>query len=173
LAPNGNSIADVPKLAAEVIEEARDKEKAAAKISKHHGYIGSTAPNVLLVGDKRNDKTVTSLPFMPINGNSGEFLLSCLPDPFWKNIGIVNGEDIQGKPFEQLWVSLGCPKMIALGRMAEKYIKQSGFSEETYSVVPHPQYVRRFHHSDKLEYGKAIARIPQTVARQEDKWILR
>ena len=175
LCPDSESLSDLPELAASMIRIAQDREQAVKKISKHIGYIGSPTPQVLLVGDKRNDKTVTSLPFMPVNSNSGDYLLSCLPDPFWKSVGVINGDDINGKPLQQLWTSLGSPKIVALGRMAEKHLKLSGFEESTYSVVAHPQYVRRFHHHDRLEYGMAIERLStQTQTnKEEDPWILR
>ena len=174
LYPGGDSVSEIPSFAASIINVALEKEKAVKKLSKHGAYIGDPNPQVLLVGDKRNDKTITSLPFMPINNNSGEYLLSCLPDPFWKNVGIINGDDISGKPLEILWYLLGKPKIIALGRMAEKHLKRSGFTESMYTVVPHPQYVRRFHHHDRIEYGQAIERLSKESLQQEgDPWILR
>jgi hypothetical protein len=174
LCPDSDSLSDTPELAAAVIRIAKERERAVKKISKHIGYIGSPTPQVLLVGDKRNDKTVTDLPFMPVNSNSGDYLLSCLPDPFWKNVGIINGDDINGKPLQLLWQALGNPRIVALGRMAEKFLKASGFTELDYSVVPHPQYVRRFHHHDREAYGAAIERLSkETLNKKEDPWILR
>jgi hypothetical protein len=174
LCPDSNSFSDLPELAASIIRIASEREQKVRKLSKHVGYIGSPNPQVLLVGDKRNDKTVTNLPFMPVDSNSGDYLLSCLPDPFWKTVGIINGDDINGKPLDILWHSLGKPKIVALGRMAEKYLKRSGFEESTYSVVAHPQYVRRFHHHDRMEYGMAIERLSkQTTEQQGEPWILR
>lgn len=172
LQPNPSSIDEIPELAAKVIEIAKDKQAVAKKLSRYSGYIGSPKPDVLLVGDKRNDKTITSLPFMPISSNSGDYLLSCLPSPFWKNIGIINGDDINGKPLEMLWNTLGKPRIVALGRMAEKYLTKSGFEAPTYNVVPHPQYVRRFHHHDRIEYGAAIERLAKEIPNQGDPWIL-
>jgi hypothetical protein len=174
LCPDSDSFSVLPELAASVIRIAREREQEANKLSKHVGYIGSPNPQVLLVGDKRNDKTVTSLPFMPVDSNSGDYLLSCLPDPFWKTIGIVNGDDINGKPLQLLWQALGHPRIVALGRMAEKFLKISGFTDADYNVVPHPQYVRRFHHHDRMEYGMAIERLSkQTTEQQGERWTLR
>lgn len=172
LNPARESIDDLPRLAAHVISVAQDRHAAAKKLFKYGGYIGSPHPHVLLVGDKRNDKTITGLPFMPVNSNSGDYLLSCLPDPFWKNVGIINGDDINGKPLVMLWNCLGRPRIVALGRMAEKYLLASGFDSSSYAVVPHPQYVRRFHHHDRAGYGAAIERLSSQEYDKGDSWIL-
>jgi hypothetical protein len=138
-------------------------------------YIGSPRPRVLLVGDKRNDPSGPILPFYPAKGNSGDYLLSNLPDPFWKSVGIVNGTELCSSMLGTLWVVLGRPPVVALGRMAEKSI--AGLCDEIprshVSVVPHPQYVRRFHHHDGQEYGRAIERLSWGGEEENDKWILR
>lgn len=172
LQPSANSLNELEDLAKSVIQIADEKQQSVRKLSRYPGYIGTPNPSVLLVGDKRNDKTITSLPFMPVNSNSGDYLLSCLPSPFWKNIGIINGDDINGKPLDMLWSALGKPRIVALGRMAEKHLISSGFDSTTYNVVPHPQYVRRFHHHDRIEYGAAIERLSTQEPDQGDPWIL-
>lgn len=171
--PDPHSLSELPKLAERLVEVALERRDAAAKLSMFKEYIGSHRPSVLLVGDKRNRQDVTIMPFYPINGNSGEYLLSCLPDPFWKNIGIVNGTEVCGPRLMSLWNVLGQPRVVALGRMAEKSVIKSGLPSSLVNVVPHPQYVRRFHHHDRYEYGLAIERLSHTDPTKEDPWILR
>jgi len=121
-------------------------------------YIGSTSPRVLLLGDRRNITSEygdeTRLPFMPVNNNSGEFLLSALPDALWPRVGIVNANDIRDPDrLQRLWGVLGSPIAVALGREAERAASDAEIPVRT---LAHPQYVRRFHSGDKEQYGRAI-----------------
>ena len=74
-------------------------------------------------------------------------------------LGIANAceEDI-GK----LWETLGRPAVVALGRAAAEQCRQA---ELPHGVVPHPQYVRRFHHHHGRRYG---AMIREAAQYQED-----
>lgn len=173
LAPRADSEKLIPMLAQHVINIASARALDAKKLANFPEYIGPTKPSVLLVGDKRNDKSVTVLPFMPVDNNSGDYLMSCLPDPFWKTVGIINGDDINGHRLDSLMSVLGNPNIVALGRMAEKALVKSGVSSDKYAVVPHPQYVRRFHHYDRLVYGMAIQRLSTLEKKAADPWILR
>ena len=169
--PGRDSLSELPELARSMLKIAKEREDRVKEISQFPEYIGSPRPSVLLVGDKRNRQDVTIMPFYPIDGNSGEYLLSCLPDPFWKNVGIVNGTETCGNRLAMLWNALGQPRVVALGRMAEKSLRVTRIPTSHINVVPHPQYVRRFHHHDRMEYGQAIQRL--SAAAQEDRWILR
>lgn len=142
-----------------LINEAARREIQAEKVLKWdegRGYIGSLAPNVLLVGDRRNVTEKygeeTRLPFMPVDGNSGEFLLNALPAMFWRGVGIING--CETEDIESLWETLGEPPIIALGNEAANELVKQGL--KNFVKLPHPQYVRRFHNSRQNEYGKAI-----------------
>lgn len=142
-----------------LLTEARMREAEAETLLKwgdYRSYIGALRPDVLLVGDRRNitkeHGEETQLPFMPVDGNSGEYLLNALPNMFWRSVGIVNGCEVEDLGL--LHESLGEPRIVALGNMAAKSLKNYGIDE--FVKLPHPQHVRRFNHSAQIEYGKAI-----------------
>lgn len=123
-------------------------------------YVGNPRPDVLLVGDKRNVTKKygdeTHLPFMPVDQSSGVWLLECLSDELWTQVGMVNGNDMTGD-LRQLWELLGRPRPVALGNNAEKSLLASGFDPVEYSVIRHPAHARRFDYAGKLSYGNSIA----------------
>lgn len=170
--PDADSVDQIPELASQLIKIAESKTSDAAKLSPFKEYIGKPSPRALLVGDQRNGTTYTILPFMPINSNSGEYLMTALTEGTWRDVGIVNSEDLAGERLRELWKCLGLPPVVALGRSAERRIVESGIPRSAVSVVPHPQYVRRFHHRDKEEYGKAIERIINNTVSEGDEWLL-
>lgn len=174
LTPNPDNMSAIPDLAVRVLEIAREREHAARSIAQFPMYIGSPRPRVLLVGDRRNDPNGPILPFYPAKGNSGDYLLSNLPDPFWKTVGVVNGTELCDSQLAMLWTVLGEPRVVALGRMAEKSLSGlRGIPRSYINVVPHPQYVRRFHHHDGQEYGRAVERLSNKQQEKTDRWILR
>jgi hypothetical protein len=109
---------------------------------------------------------------MPVDGNSGEYLLTALESDKWKTMGIVNINDMSPERFHALWAMLRRPPIVALGRLAEKGLMRAGIPEYQYTVTSHPQHVRRFFNSKKEEYGQAISRFATTKDRT-DPWILR
>jgi gluconate kinase len=176
LTPAPDSIDEIPKLASQVISRAEVFQEDAQALIKFPEYIGQRFPRVLLVGDTRNitkkygEETI--LPFMPVDGNSGEFLLTALESREWKTMGIVNVNDMSTERFEDLWVTLRRPPILALGRLAERGIRNANIPDYMYTVTSHPQHVRRFFNSRKEEYGQAITRL-STKKDKDDKWILR
>lgn len=176
LNPSSESLKDVPQLAETIISNAHYASDKVRHLVRFPWYIGRHDPQVLLVGDRRNIKDAygeeTILPFMPVDGNSGDFLLSSLPGNSWKNIGLINVNDEYVTEVDELWHTLKRPKIIALGRLAEKGLKAHGFRDDQYVVLPHPQHVRRFFNSRKLDYGQEIFKQSQRYDR-ESTWILR
>lgn len=174
--PEPNSLDKISYLAKEIIDASYYNASKAKKLCDFPWYIGQPDPQVLLVGDTQNVKNKygreTILPFMPVDGNSGDFLLSSLPNKFWKTVGIINVNDPHVTQVDELWHVLRRPKIIALGRLAEKGLKAHGFNDSQYVVLPHPQHVRRFFNSRKLDYGQEIFDQTQEYNR-ESKWILR
>lgn len=175
LQPGPDSMDEIDALAVRVVDAAERNIDRVKNIRKYKSYVGSPDPDVLLVGDRRNilerygEETI--LPFMPVDGNSGEFLLSSLPDVFWKNVGIVNANDVEFN-LSDLWMDLGKPRIVVLGRLAEKSIMRTDIGPIHYDVLPHPQYVRRFHHKDKELYGQAIERSAYNNLEKDSPWIL-
>lgn len=179
LKPDAHSSDQVSELAQHVIKTALSIEHSARDLELFPYYIGSLRPKALLIGDTRNIVKKygeeTRLPFMPVDGNSGEYLLSCLPEDLWREVGIININDNDVKnSFNALWTMLGYPKLICLGRLAEKTLASIPVAEDYYTVLPHPQYVRRFFNKTKEEYGQAIARVANGETKsKEELWTLR
>jgi thymidylate kinase len=179
LTPNADSKDEIKDLAKYIVDKAHAIADSSQFLAHFPQYIGNPRPKVLLVGDVRNISKKygeeTMLPFMPVNGNSGEYLLSSLPDDLWRDCGIVNINDPGVKlNFTALWNALGFPKIAVLGRLAEKTIASIPVHEDYYTVLPHPQYVRRFFNKTKEEYGQAIARVANAEKKdKEETWIVR
>lgn len=116
-------------------------------------YIGVGRPNVLLFGEKRGgqDPGADVACFVPRPKSCGKFLLEALPEDFWPRAGFANA--LEDRP-QSLWSVLGSPPVVALGRSADKALTES---KVPHSTVPHPQWVRRFHHDKRDEYGELIA----------------
>jgi gluconate kinase len=177
LAPSADSLSSVPELAKHVVDVAEAMSEIVKPIlTKYPMYIGSPTPKVLLIGDKRNILEEygeeTKLPFMPVDNNSGDFLLNAIPTILWPECGIVNAADVDVDDLYSLWEDLGSPRIIALGRNAEKGIMATGIPTSEYDVLPHPQYVRRFNYKNSLEYGQAIQQSADNKLKEDDPWIL-
>jgi thymidylate kinase len=176
LTPGADSLDAIGHLATHIINVAEAIEDETRELAKFPEYIGQRYPRTLLVGDTRNitkkygEETI--LPFMPVDGNSGEYLLTALESEKWKTMGIVNINDMSPERFHALWAMLRRPPIVALGRLAEKGLIRAGIPEYQYTVTSHPQHVRRFFNSKKEEYGQAISRFATTKDRT-DPWILR
>jgi thymidylate kinase len=144
-----------------VMDIAVKAESDVSPLSAWPEYIGSPKPAALLLGDRRNVTEKygeeTQLPFMPVNGNSGDFLLSALPDPFWKTVGLVNANEITD--LLGLWKALGRPPIVALGTEAARAAEPLAVQAH---VISHPQWTRRFAHARRVEYGQAIQSLAQT-----------
>lgn len=176
LKPKANSLDELAATARDMVDWAEFVTKGAEGLRPHRHYIGSLTPSVLLVGDERPSKpwygSSTKLPFIPVDGNSGNYLMSSLRDGFWRNVGIVNANE-SPETFLALWTELGNPNIVALGREAEKALAKLGLKEfQDYAVLPHPQFVRRFFNKRKGQYGRAIARISKNIDSKDEKWIL-
>lgn len=150
--------ADMAILAAKQLEEKIES------ISEWRGYIGRPNPSVLLVGDTRNVTKQygdeTKLPFMPVNGNSGDYLLRALPDDLWGRVGIVNAGEYPAS-LRRLWSAIDHPPVVALGDRASEALTRQ---RVPHAKVHHPQYARRFAHHDIDKYGASIV---AAIERQE------
>lgn len=146
--PDGNTdrIVDL------IIDRADAREIAASVLENFPQYIGPPLPDVLLVGDKKGGEPPhdTLAPFRPHEGSSGRYLLESLDDQLWKQTGIVNAQEAD---LDVLWDVLAGPPIVALGNEPSDHLSKLGIE---HVKVPHPQYVRRFHHSYQLQYGAMI-----------------
>ena len=114
-------------------------------------YVGHYDPDVLYVGDTRIQRLRETQAFMPYRGTSGELLMHCLPmHPSW---GAVNVNDVDtGHHLE--YVLMRAKQVVALGGKAQTTLAKMGIR---HTGVPHPQYVRRFHHRDTERYHDMLA----------------
>jgi thymidylate kinase len=156
-----------------VIEEADKQEKLYMELNKFTTYVGPRRCDFLLFGDDRairrqgedyakpvliGRESNLDPAFMPFGNTSGDFLIGAFLNGGTGNgfnVGLANACDVDD-PY-QLWLAVGQPQVVALGRNAKKKINESGkIGFWARGVVPHPQYVRRFHHGDQWAYGQNI-----------------
>lgn len=128
-------------------------EEAAAPLARFPTYVGPACPSTLLLGERRGphpEQERMRACFVPYPSTSGHYLITGLLDMFVSDgIGLANAceEDVPA-----LWEQLGRPRVVALGNEAHEA------TPVQHGVVPHPQYVRRFHHGRRDEYIKTIMR---------------
>jgi hypothetical protein len=131
-------------------------------------YVGPPLPKVVYVGDVRGPANHPPLApaFMPYRGSSGHYLMRALISarPTEVKIGLINACDVDD--IEAAHALLGFPQLIALGRNAERKLRRLGFD---FAAAPHPQYVRRFHHSALEAYGRLLVDLIGTD-RNELQW---
>lgn len=152
--PSGDRLRDVVRLA-------RTRMGMCAHLRRFPSYVGGPSPDVLLVGERRggDPDQPDHAAFVPRGATSGRFLLEALPSSMWRHVGLVNAfeDDVP-----LLWTTMFEPNVVALGRKAYERLRDQGVA---CGAVPHPQYVRRFHHAAKIAYGR---RIQQVAVKQED-----
>jgi len=144
----------VEVLARELVTQAEYYENAAQRLNRYPSYIGRPTPSVVLFGEKRGGQPPypTTAAFYPERkAGSAATLLEALPDAYWRTAGIANvleEPDVKG-----LLETLGEPKVVALGRVADRALTELGVPHGT---VPHPQYVKRFYNKYVQDYGVLI-----------------
>ena len=145
---------DTSVLVQRIVNRAEYQAQSSANTRKYASYVGDPMPHTILVGEKRGGEPpyVTESAFMPINGNSGEYLLSSLPADWWRGVALVNGVE-EGDKLTQLVEDTAGPQVVALGRAASDVLMDLDIE---HGGVPHPQYVRRFHNSKQSDYGILI-----------------
>lgn len=114
-------------------------------------YVGPRYPRLLLLGDVRAriDGPDDRKPaFMPYAATSGHYLLNALGDETRAHVGIANACDVDS--VDELRHTLMSTAVVALGRNAARAAPWAD------RVVPHPQFVRRFHHDMSSLYRDAI-----------------
>lgn len=130
-----------------------DLEKVAQRVTRFPGYVGHRRPDVLLLGERRNDPNDPhQTAFTPYPDASGHFLLRHLPERLLRHVGIANA--CEGDDLDELWNLLDHPRVVALGREAQRACEDADLR---HGVVPHPQWVRRFKFKQGSVYGDLIA----------------
>lgn len=145
-----------------VVERALAFQGEVAALQRFVTYVGPPRPNVLLLGEKRQIPTRlvdthSGMPaFCPYPATSGHYLLSHY-HAVERHAGIANACDVD--EVGELWVTLGEPPVVALGRTVQRRLAWLGIP---HGAVPHPQYVRRFHHRWGVAYAQLIDRVAST-----------
>lgn len=142
-----------------VIDTAQYSERLTRCLNAFTTYVGSTDPEVLLLGDIRHELRRGHRPdpgfddrqpaFGPLPATSGYYLLKHLRTI--RRLGLANACDVDN--WERLWRTLGQPRVVTLGVEATRRVDRMDFG-----TAPHPQYVRRFHHAHGAEYARVIER---------------
>lgn len=133
----------------DVIQLAHVRSREALGLSSEFPtYVGRPFPNVLLLGERRNDLRHAAA-FVPYPATSGRFLLEAIRSrPH--GIGLANALECN---VSQLYSRMNQPAVVALGNEAYQECREWAIP---CGAVPHPQYVRRFMHSRQQEYGQMI-----------------
>lgn len=152
-----------------IVDEARLIDHRAAVIFDHGTrattYVGPPRPSLLLVGDRRG---VAGSPtdygdwpaFAPYGSTSGAYLMTVLTSVqlrvpshghLLSTLALVNANDVDD--VRLIWENVGRPSVVALGVDASRKLRDV---EVPYRKVPHPQYWRRFRHSEQSTYLKRL-----------------
>lgn len=130
-------------------------------------WVGDPAPEVLYVGERPGNgpgtpRSSCNVPFTPYRGTSGWYLMHSLPTH--DGLAIVNAfeRDGQAVDLDTFHFRAGSPPTVALGNVAHEQLDKFGVP---HGVVPHPQFVRRFHHARSDDYTEAL----QLAAGGEDR----
>lgn len=118
-------------------------------------YVGPKEPAVLLLGDRRND-TALPWPFVPRRATSGHWLLGALEVAGINHmtVGVANANEFETCDLYALWSMLQRPPVVTLGKNAESAWRMTGCPDAR--SIPHPQYMRRFHHQEYESYGTLV-----------------
>lgn len=157
----------------DVDELVRMAREAARRVVNLHGfstYVGPPDPEIVLLGERRRPQKTRpdhAAAFVPYPGTSGHWLCDAVATSdrlFHTRIGLANAceEDVA-----QLVRVLGNPRVVALGRLADRECDRYDVS---HGSVPHPQYGRRFKHREQDAYTAAIYAAATDHRRVEPKW---
>lgn len=133
-----------------VIAAAKGLESEAAAILHNGSYVGPPNPKMLYVGERRSFEYPYPPAFGPYPKTCGHWMLSHLY--MMPHVGLANAYE---EDLHVLWTSLDEPRVVALGKLADAELVNAGVP---HGAVPHPQYVRRFHHRQGDWYRDLIHR---------------
>lgn len=159
-----------------VVDIARNRERVAySRAMLTTPVTTSWYPQILLMGDTRgcsgkacdcrDRHYANGTAFMPYSGTSGAYLLKSLTSAgAARDVALANACDVDLPIL--VWDKYNRPAIVALGVRAHKSLEINGIE---HGVVPHPQFVRRFHHKAFTEYGRLIWDVSQS-GRNELSW---
>lgn len=159
-----------------VIHTAMQRAATAARFNPFVTPVGPPwRPTALIFGeirgcdgiecDHRQRHLTAGTAFMPYSATSGHYLLHALEQTRLIHSSVLaNACDVDDPA--SVWAAYGQPAVVALGRVAHTRLRRDGVP---HAAVPHPQFIRRFHHREAERYGKLIESL---VGTEEDqlKW---
>jgi energy-coupling factor transporter ATP-binding protein EcfA2 len=123
-----------------IVETAKDLSLKARQLTRFETYVGGLTPKVLILGDVP-PPIVRGRPdfrhaFMPYQGTPADFLLTALSAVDARAFGLAYAarDDVN-----DLWETLGQPKVICLGLDAQAYAKYRHVGDAIVSTVPSPK----------------------------------
>jgi len=136
-----------------------DRADAPMHAARAGRYIGPANPEVLLLGDQRNDRRFM-FPFVPERASSGHWLMGAMhaAGVDHMKVGIMNAcETDPGIVFDQWW-GLGKPPIVTLGVNARRQwnYAHGGDWPTIATDAKHPQWMRRFAYTAMESYGEII-----------------
>lgn len=128
------------------------------------GVIGSPAARFLFVGERPN--VDLGLPFYSLMGSAG-YLNSALADADFEEdeIAFTNALNMDGNPNPLVNIICGMPRggtVIPLGRIAAEGVREAAATAQLdvwVRPLPHPQYWKRFHASERTTYVQRLREI--------------
>jgi hypothetical protein len=141
---------------------ARYVDAMASQVVHNGSYIGALKPSMLLVGERRAFAPPYPPAFGPFPATSGHYIFSNMIDVMGDGINRVGFANAYEEDLLALWKSVYSPKVVALGNLAFNELNDVGVP---CGAVPHPQYIRRFHHKHGRWYVNLIRR---AANQQED-----
>lgn len=165
-------------LVEDIVDSARQREHLATIMRDQRTPVMSTfSPKVLLFGDvrvcpggaecrHRVRHYTRGTAFMPYSATSGDYLINAY-GPFEllrDHVALANACDVDDPA--RIRDVFHFPSIIALGSKAHNRLARERIR---HASVPHPQYVRRFHHAAAAEYGQLIREVVGTT-RNEISW---
>lgn len=149
---------DLVETAKRIIARAQATENGVKELAEFPNYAGPPRPDLLLLGDVRGKKRL-DIPtaFAPLSSSSGQYLHRAIDGEALAGgrVGFANVHECQ---FDDLWETLGRPATVVLGNEAHDTVVSDArpMLQYEFGYVPHPQFVRRFHHHHAAGYGRLI-----------------
>lgn len=140
---------DVDSFAFQVLRAAYGLEYEVSRVHAiTSNWIGYPRPLILFVGEQTKSVEANGIPFVPYSTTSGHHLLEAVASSktFRHPVAFTNALTPSGEPekLRALWAAMNRPRVVAMGNVAHDALKKL---DMRHGVVPHPQYMRRFHHA--------------------------
>lgn len=155
-----------------MIDQAVLQTEATNQLLRFQTYVGPRFPRILLLGERHSTGAQTArrpayrAAFVPYPGTSGRWLSETLVSSTLADqpIGLANAAQ---ENLPQLVRTLNEPRVVALGRRAAEYCEAVHLE---HGIVPHPQFMRRFHAGQRFSYAEAIRHAADEQVAVMDQW---